>query len=137
MAAPEYDIADWRRRVSALYAEVRAASDPLVAHETWRLGRESLFRNHPQSPLADDPVQVGWPFRTYPYDPDLRLEVALDMVQYGETFATPRRGRRNALASTVRADHRVAQFARKRTDALLDRRVWRRDISAVRRRDQR
>lgn len=89
MAAPEYDIADWRRRVSALYAEVRAASDPLVAHETWRLGRESLFRNHPQSPLADDPVHVDWSFRTYPYDPDLRLVVALDVVQNGETFATP------------------------------------------------
>ena len=88
MAAPEYDIADWRRRVLTLYAEVRAASDPLAAREIWRAGRESLFRHHPQSPLADDPGRASWSFRTYPYDPDLRFIVALEMVPGGKTSAT-------------------------------------------------
>ena len=88
MAPPEYDIADWRRRVFALYAEVRAASDPLSAHELWRVGRESLFRHHPQSPVADDPARAGWTLRTYPYDPDLRFIVTFDVVQDGEPFTT-------------------------------------------------
>ena len=35
-------LADWRRRVAALYVEVRAmaASDPEVAHAHWRAARE-------------------------------------------------------------------------------------------------
>jgi hypothetical protein len=34
-------LADWRRRVAALYAEVRAmaTSDPAVAHAHWRAAR--------------------------------------------------------------------------------------------------
>jgi len=88
MVAPEHDIADWRRRIFALYAEVRAASEPLAAHEIWRAGRESLFRHHPQSPLVDDPARTSWSFRAYPYNPDLRLIVALETVKDGETFAT-------------------------------------------------
>jgi uncharacterized protein len=87
MAAPEYDIADWRRRVSALYAEVRAVPPSKDAHEAWCAGRESLFRHHPQSPLVDDPARTGWSFRTYPYDPALRFATALETVQNGDGFA--------------------------------------------------
>ena len=88
MVAPEYDIADWRRRTFALYAEVRAASEPLAAREIWRAGRESLFRHHQQSPLVDNPARTSWSFCAYPYDRDLRLIVALETVQDGETLAT-------------------------------------------------
>jgi len=46
-------LADWRRRIAELYAEVRRASatDPAAAHATWRAEREALFRGHPASPL--------------------------------------------------------------------------------------
>ena len=88
MVAPECDIVDWRRSVFALYAEVRAAPEPLAAREIWRAGRESLFRHHQQSPLVNDPARSGWSFCTYPYDPDLRFIVALETVQNRETFAT-------------------------------------------------
>ena len=49
-------LADWRRQVAALYAEVRAlaATDPAVAHRHWRSVRERLFREHPQSPVPRD-----------------------------------------------------------------------------------
>ncbi|MGA8296974.1 MAG: DUF1684 domain-containing protein [Acidimicrobiales bacterium] len=71
----ELQLADWRRRVAELYAEVRSAEDPERGHELWRDGRDALFRSHPESPLAaDDPLrETGLPY--WPYDPDVRFEV--------------------------------------------------------------
>jgi uncharacterized protein len=43
------DLLDWKRRVFALYAEVREAADPRAAWERWREMRAALFRDHPQS----------------------------------------------------------------------------------------
>jgi uncharacterized protein (DUF1684 family) len=79
----ELDLADWRRRVSALYAAVRAEADPATGHALWRAGRDALFREHPQSPLSpDDPLrETGLP--CWPYDPDLRFEVELSPVPAG------------------------------------------------------
>ncbi|HEY8301692.1 MAG TPA: DUF1684 domain-containing protein [Jatrophihabitans sp.] len=71
------ELSDWRRRVAALYAEVRGTADPAAGHRLWRAGRDELFRTHPQSPLApDDPLRTsGLPH--WPYDPTLRLSVEL------------------------------------------------------------
>ena len=49
-----YDIVDWRRRVFALYAEIRADSDPAAAHGRWRAVRDELFATHPASPLLPE-----------------------------------------------------------------------------------
>jgi uncharacterized protein len=58
MAVAEAELADWRRRVSELYAAVRARDDPECAHALWRPGRDALFRAHPQSPLPPgDPLR--------------------------------------------------------------------------------
>jgi uncharacterized protein (DUF1684 family) len=75
--APSLELADWRRRVAELYATVRHDPEPEHAHETWRRGRDELFRQHPQSPLAeDDPLrESGLPY--YDYAPELRFEVSL------------------------------------------------------------
>ena len=75
MTIPQLDLADWRRRVGELYADIRHASDPEAAHQQWRAGRDELFRRHPQSPLAaDDPLrESGLPYG--PYDPRLRFEL--------------------------------------------------------------
>ena len=72
------EVADWRRRVFALYAEVRAATDLPAAHDLWRRGRDELFASHPSSPLlAQDRAEfTGLPVR--PYDPEWRFEVALE-----------------------------------------------------------
>jgi uncharacterized protein (DUF1684 family) len=69
---------DWRRRVHALYAEVRAASHPAAGHELWRAGRDDLLARHPVSPLlpADRPGFDG--LRVAAYDPTSRLEVEVD-----------------------------------------------------------
>jgi hypothetical protein len=73
----ELELVDWRRRVAALYAAVRAEDDPRRGHERWRQGRDELFRSHPQSPLPPgDPMRAtGVPY--WPYDPELRFEVRL------------------------------------------------------------
>ncbi len=65
-------LADWRRRVAALYVEVRAmaASDPAVALAHWRAVREWLFREHPQSPI---PAAQRADFRSRHFDHDPRL----------------------------------------------------------------
>ena len=71
-------LADWRRRIAELYAEVRstAAHDPAAAWERWCTEREVLFRSHPMSPV---PVTLRDAFhaRHWPYDERVRFEIAL------------------------------------------------------------
>jgi uncharacterized protein (DUF1684 family) len=71
------EVADWRRRVFALYAEVRATKDLPAAHDLWRRRRDDLFATHPSTPLLteDRPGFIGLPVE--PYDPDWRFEVAI------------------------------------------------------------
>jgi uncharacterized protein (DUF1684 family) len=59
---------DWRRRIFALYAEVRAAGDPRTAWEHWVAVRAELYRDHPQSP------RVGGEPRYFDYDPAWRFQ---------------------------------------------------------------
>jgi uncharacterized protein len=74
----ELELVDWRRRVAALYAALRAERDPATAHALWRRGRDELMREHPESPLLEDDEmrRSGVPY--WPYDPDLRFELALE-----------------------------------------------------------
>lgn len=71
-------LADWRRRVAELHAEIRrmALSDPAAAHARWREEREALYRGHPASPV---PAEQRPEFRAlhFPYDPRLRFELLL------------------------------------------------------------
>ncbi|MEA2372248.1 MAG: uncharacterized protein QOH12_2642 [Solirubrobacteraceae bacterium] len=70
-------VLDWRRRVSELYAEVRATADPRAAWEHWRATRDELFSTHPASPIppSDRPDFDG--LEIFDYDPAARLEAAL------------------------------------------------------------
>jgi uncharacterized protein len=69
---------DWRRRVAAIYAEVRATPDPQAAHRAWQAARNALLATHPESPLlpADRAAFTGAPVA--PYDPELRFYVEVD-----------------------------------------------------------
>lgn len=71
-------LADWRRRVGALYAEVRAmaATDPAIALAHWRAVRELLYREHPQSPVPPD-ARAGFRATHFEHDPGLRFEVTV------------------------------------------------------------
>jgi uncharacterized protein (DUF1684 family) len=69
-------VADWRRRVFALYEAVRAESDPVDAHALWAAGRDELLMNHPASPVPDRDTYKGAEIGSY--QPELRFEVAID-----------------------------------------------------------
>jgi uncharacterized protein (DUF1684 family) len=67
-------LVDWRRRIFALYEEVRRlSSEPERGWERWRAVRNDLFREHPQSPLPEGDCAgfPGLPF--FDYDPAMRV----------------------------------------------------------------
>ena len=69
---------DWRRRVAAIYAEVRAAPDAATGHQAWQAARNELLATHSQSPVppADRAGFTGVPVA--PYDPALRFHAEVD-----------------------------------------------------------
>ncbi len=69
---------DWRRRVAAIYAEVRATPDAAVAHRGWHEARNELLATHPQSPIpaADREKFAGVPVAEY--NPTLRFTALVD-----------------------------------------------------------
>jgi uncharacterized protein (DUF1684 family) len=71
------DVADWRRRVFAMYDLVRRAADPSAGHALWRRERDDLFAHHASSPLvpADHATFTSLPVAAY--DPTWRFEVPL------------------------------------------------------------
>ena len=73
-----YDVVDWRRRVFALYAAVRADSDPAAAHDRWRRGRDELFATHPATPLLPEDRDGFDGLNVAAYDPAWRFEVAVE-----------------------------------------------------------
>jgi uncharacterized protein (DUF1684 family) len=75
-------VADWRRRVFALYASVRQLSvaDPAAAHEHWRLGRDELFATHPASPLLRDDRADFSGLPVSAYDPTWRCVLPIEPV---------------------------------------------------------
>lgn len=89
-AADRAWLADWRRQIAALYAEVRAmaANDPAVALAHWRAVRERLFREHPQSPLPPA-ARAGFRATHFPHDPTMRFEVRLEAAPPAPPGALP------------------------------------------------
>jgi uncharacterized protein (DUF1684 family) len=79
-------LADWRRTIATLYADVRriAADDPVAAVEHWRAVREELFRTHPQSPV---PAADRGAFRArhFDHDPALRFTVPVEPIDAAPT----------------------------------------------------
>ena len=93
------ELADYRRQVAALYAEVRAR-DPRAGWEHWRASRSELFARHPQSPWppgdrADRrriPVfdhDPGWRMQVEVAPPDTDEPIGLEHSSAGVTWARP------------------------------------------------
>jgi hypothetical protein len=66
------DVLDWRRRVFALYREVRESADPEAAFDRWCAVRQEMVTDHPASP---NPKSV---LRHADYDAGLRFDVEVD-----------------------------------------------------------
>jgi uncharacterized protein len=78
MAAAELELLDFKRRVHALYARVRAEPDPPRAFDLWVAERDDLFAHHPQSALPPA-RRAGFSGLSYfPHDP--RGRVLADVV---------------------------------------------------------
>jgi hypothetical protein len=69
----ELELLDWKRRVFAIYADVRAATDVRSAWEAWRDARDGLFRRHPQTPLSADARTDFAGLDYFDYDPAYRV----------------------------------------------------------------
>ncbi len=76
-----YALADWRRRISTLYGQVRDTPSPSKAWQVWQHGRDDLFRNHAMSPLPSDQRQGFSNIACYDYDKALRFSVGLDNIE--------------------------------------------------------
>jgi uncharacterized protein (DUF1684 family) len=72
MTLDRLELLDWKRRVFALYEEVRRYPDPRSAWRHWRAQRDELFREHPQSPLPADRRPNFPGLKLFDYDPGAR-----------------------------------------------------------------
>ena len=68
---------DWRRRVTEVYADVRASSDPYVSWQLWRTARDELFGNHPQTPIDPSRRRSFSGLSYFEYDASLRMLISL------------------------------------------------------------
>ena len=75
MSVDQLSLLDWKRRIFALYAEVRADADSERAWRHWCAVRDALYRTHPQSP------RPGGVPSYFPYDPSLRFDARVDPVE--------------------------------------------------------
>ena len=89
-AADRLSLADWRRRIATLYAEVRgmSATDPAAGLAHWRAVRERMFREHPQSPVPEA-ARAGFRARHFDHDPSLRFHVVVEPAPPPEPGALP------------------------------------------------
>jgi uncharacterized protein (DUF1684 family) len=74
--AATLQLADWRRQVADLYAEVRRLSqtDRQAALDVWRTTRQRLYREHLQSPVPEA-RRAAFEAHHYPVDQALRFEI--------------------------------------------------------------
>ena len=65
----EVDLLDWKRRIFALYQDIRSSIDPASAWNDWRQTRDDMFRSHPQSPIPASDREGFNGLTLYDYDP--------------------------------------------------------------------
>jgi len=69
---------DWKRRIFALYAEIRSMPDPSGAWRLWRDTRNAMFAEHPQSPLPTEQRTQGLQLPLFDYDASMRTAGRID-----------------------------------------------------------
>ena len=113
------ELADWRRRISELYTELRADPDPGVDRlAAFRAAKDRLFASHPQSPIpAGERAQFAglayWPHAAAMrvravVEPDPAPPAADLPVSTGDPFAFSRIG--SARFALDGADQRLAVY---------------------------
>ncbi len=93
---------DWKRMIFALYEEIRNATDPRQAWDTWRSTRERLFRTHPQSPLSEERREAFSGCRYYDYDGEARVTAEV----------VPLEPKRREIVASTGVSYAFSRFAR-------------------------
>ena len=86
LATDYLSLADWRRTMAELYAEVRATYDPAQAWAAWIDGRDQLFKEHTQTPLLAGQRRDFRGLAYFPYDKRLRTVGRIDYHVEPEIF---------------------------------------------------
>lgn len=79
------DLWDYRRRVAALYGDVRSSPPTMETWQRWRSERDGLFADHPQSALDTSQRTVFKGLDYFPYDPAWRIEAEIEAMAANET----------------------------------------------------
>lgn len=95
----ELELSDWRRAIAEIYARWRAdsANDPAAATDELRAARDTLFREHPQSPLPQDQRARFGGLSYFDYDPAYRFTAVLEPA----SAAAPQQPQLIALPASV------------------------------------
>jgi uncharacterized protein len=75
------DTVDWRRTTFDLYRRVRDTRDPQAAHALWREGRDTMYADHPASPLLPGDAAVFDGLPVPDYDPAWRFVLPIDPAE--------------------------------------------------------
>ena len=84
-------LADWRRTVATLYARVRdvARTDPAAAAAEFRVARDALFADHPDSPIPPGRLSAWRGAAWYAYDPAWRVDARFEPAATVSRFDIP------------------------------------------------
>jgi len=112
-ATAALQLADWRRGVGDLYANVRHLGGEKRAWDVWRAGKQGLYRDHPQSPVAAA-RRDAYVFRCFPHDPSVRVLAELVPAELRHTEGddeVPGMTHIGTLHFTMRgADHQLGAY---------------------------
>jgi uncharacterized protein (DUF1684 family) len=99
---------DWRRRVAALYVEVRSLEEPEKAWRRWREVRDDLLANHPQSPLPEEDRAAFEGLSYFDYDPACRVTAVIEAAEPQRIELPGSAGATFGAARFARAGFRLA-----------------------------
>ena len=85
------DLMSWKRTIFDLYRRIRENDDPTSAWKDWRVTRDKLLSEHPQSPISESNREKFDSLDYFDYDPDWRVVVHPESTE-PETYSIPTSG---------------------------------------------
>lgn len=83
------DLLDWKRRVGAMYADVRKRGPGEATLDAFRRAKDALFATHAQSPIPAEHRARFAGLAYYPYRSDLRIHTPLEPDATGAELVLP------------------------------------------------
>jgi uncharacterized protein (DUF1684 family) len=83
------ELVDWRRRVSELFADLRQRPADAETLGWFRAQKDSLFREHPQSPIPPQDRRAFAGLAYWPFDAQARVEARFTLTEAGPPPSAP------------------------------------------------